>query len=420
MNKKNEFEKNSLIVFCLMMVANICNYLFQIIVGNLLNIEDFGVVNAIIALFGILSIPTTIITMVSARYFAIIYAENKYDSLSTILKILSIFAVGVSALLAIGGITGYKKIAEIFNISTQSYIIAICGVAIINIFYSVTAGVLQGIKRFTAFGIQNVMLAAGKVVISIVLLLLGMKIYGVILGILSGILLALLYGIFVIKRETKGLKVQKDDKIIEIREFVRYTIIVIMSQGGIIALTNGDVLLVKAYFNDIQAGEYSSAMVIGKIAMYVATAIVATLFPMVVEQFQKGNDTMPLLRKAMIYGGGAAVLCSAGMIAFGEVIVKILFGERYLSAITYLPYICAFVVPVTLLTILMNYVMAINKALFFGTSIISSLLIIIGLTYVFHDTIAEMLLVVGGVLLCNFVINLIWIIIYNKHNTVKN
>ena len=34
-----EFEKNSFMLFVLMMSANVCNYLFQIIMGNLMEVE---------------------------------------------------------------------------------------------------------------------------------------------------------------------------------------------------------------------------------------------------------------------------------------------------------------------------------------------------------------------------------------------
>ena len=75
MKKLQEFEKNSMILFVLLMGANGCNYLFQIIAGNLMEVEDYGVVNTVLGLVGILAIPTTMISMVSARYTAIFAAQ---------------------------------------------------------------------------------------------------------------------------------------------------------------------------------------------------------------------------------------------------------------------------------------------------------------------------------------------------------
>ena len=61
MKKIQEFEKNSLILFILMMVSNVCNYIFQITVGNMMTVEDYGIVNTVLGIVGILTIPTTII-----------------------------------------------------------------------------------------------------------------------------------------------------------------------------------------------------------------------------------------------------------------------------------------------------------------------------------------------------------------------
>ena len=41
-----EFEKNSFMLFVLMMSANVCNYLFQIIMGNLMEVEQYAQANA--------------------------------------------------------------------------------------------------------------------------------------------------------------------------------------------------------------------------------------------------------------------------------------------------------------------------------------------------------------------------------------
>ena len=71
MKKLQEFEKNSMILFVLLMGANGCNYLFQIIAGNRMEVEDYGVVNTVLGLVGILTIPTTMISMVSICCFVL-------------------------------------------------------------------------------------------------------------------------------------------------------------------------------------------------------------------------------------------------------------------------------------------------------------------------------------------------------------
>ena len=40
-----EFERNSLVVFAITMIANVLSYLYQIVMGNMLTPADYGTVN---------------------------------------------------------------------------------------------------------------------------------------------------------------------------------------------------------------------------------------------------------------------------------------------------------------------------------------------------------------------------------------
>ena len=40
-----EFERNSLTVFAISMIANVLSYLYQIVMGNMLTPADYGMVN---------------------------------------------------------------------------------------------------------------------------------------------------------------------------------------------------------------------------------------------------------------------------------------------------------------------------------------------------------------------------------------
>ena len=83
-----EFEKNSFMLFVLMMSANVCNYLFQIIMGNLMEVEQYAQANTVVSLVGVLSIPTTIITMISARYIALNASNGRYDRIRDVIRLM--------------------------------------------------------------------------------------------------------------------------------------------------------------------------------------------------------------------------------------------------------------------------------------------------------------------------------------------
>ena len=414
MKKIQEFEKNSLILFVLMMSSNVCNYVFQITVGNMMAVKDYGVVNTVLAIVGILSIPTTIITMISARYIALSASKGNEDEISSVLQLLFRFIILVGVILLFFGFIGIRRITQIFNLDSAGYVAGALVIAIVNLIFSVTSGTLQGLKKFFPYGVQTVLTAGGKLAFSILLILLGWRVYGVIAAMLCGIILAIVYGLHHMKSYIRHTFQYQGGSIIDVEEFIRYAIGTIVVQSCVIALTNGDVLLVKAFFSDQDAGIYSSAMVIGKIAMYVSTAVIATLFPLVVERNQKGESTAPILKKALFYGGGMALACAVGMITLGKYVIGILFGERYAAAIVYLPYVCLFVVPLTFISILTNYMLAVGKTKVVGISIGVGLIVIIGSCGVFHDTIPHIMMICGTVLSIVFWGNLLYLWYLNQ------
>ena len=404
--EKNSFEKNSILLFVLMMGGNVCNYLFQIVAGNLMEVESYAQVNTVLAIVSVLSIPTTIITMICARYIALNTSIGNEHKIAAVLRALFQFIIIVAIILMIAMLFLMNGITQIFALDSRWYVSGALAIAILNLCFSITAGTLQGMKQFFPYGVQTILTALGKLVFSVGFILIGWSVYGVMAAVMIGIVLAIGYGLRYMGNYVKEAVLRKEKSGLDAREFLRYSIGTVVAQGCVVALTSGDILLVKAYFSDTEAGLYSSAMVIGKISMYVSTAIIATLFPMVVEKYEKGENTVPLFRKAMLYGGGVSILCAVGMVTLGNLVISILFGERYMEAIQFLPAVCMYVVPLTFVTIFMNYTLAINRLKMFDIFALAGVIAIIGLSLFFHATVQQMMIICGGVLWVVFAGNL--------------
>ena len=122
-----------------------------------------------------------------------------------------------------------------------------------------------------------------------------------------------------------------------------------------------------------------------------------------------GLQTDQLLKRAMLWGGGVAMLCAVGMNVVGRPLIGLLFGERYLAAIDLLLPISFYVVPVACLTILINYLMPLGRSGFFAVSMAAGYLLIFVLVSRFHHSVAQMLYIMGGGLLLVLAANLIYI-----------
>lgn len=416
MKTTKEFEKNSIILFVIMMIGNLCNYLFQIIIGNMMTVEDFGVTNTILSIISFLSIPTTIIAMISARYIALNVEENTNERMLSALKYLYKITTYIGVILLVIGVLSVEKIARAFSLESKGLVYGSVVIAISNLLYCISTGTLQGLKRFIPYGMQGIISSFFKLIGSVLLVFIGMRVYGVLIAVCFGNVLAIVYATKYIGSDLIQAFGYKGHSVIEAKEFVPYAIGTVISQSCMIAFINGDILMVKYYFDEREAGIYSSAMVIGKIAMYVSTAVVTTLFPIVVEKNKKKESTISLLMKAMAYGGGVALLCSVGMVTLGKYVVGALFGQKYEEAIAILPFVCVYIVPLTVLTVFMNYFLAINRSNFFASiASITMVCILIGCSFG-HDSIPKMMTICGAIL---FVVDVI-ISIYSFLNERMN
>jgi len=98
-----------------------------------------------------------------------------------------------------------------------------------------------------------------------------------------------------------------------------------------IIINNSDILLVKHYFDSLDAGLYTSLALIGRAVYVVAWMFVMLLLPAVVQKQKDGEPTAPILFK---YVGYISVLSLAIVLTcylMPELIISILFGDAYIS-----------------------------------------------------------------------------------------
>lgn len=406
MMEKRSFEFNSIVLFVLMMLANVCNYLFQIIIARLLSdVEKYGVINTLVSIQAICNIPTTLMVMVTAKYAAQHTGDASEKELRGVLRLLRKYAGIIGIVMILSGIFLTPYVAQGFRLEENKYVFLIILVSAVLVFSSVYVGCLQGRQDFFKYGMQNLINVSAKLFISIIFVLIGLEIMGVLGALMIGAILVYIYS-YVYTRKYFQTKDSISDTGIKI-EIRQYIVGIFCFQTCINLLTNGDMLLVKYFFDASEAGVYSSAMVVGKITTYVSGAVVGTLFPMAALEYSQGNDTRGLLKKALLYGGGVAILCAFSMLIAGRLIISILFGDVFGEAVSYLPAICLYVVPLTFLTIIANFLVAIGRTKLVSISLVLGCVSSILISICFHNNITQMMCGVGTILLVVFIFDLI-------------
>lgn len=407
---QNTFEKNSFILFVMMMFTNVCNYLFQIITGRLLTVEEYALENTLLSLLTICCIPGSVLSLIAVNYAAKASLGTGDFGMPEVIRLLGRFISVVTAFLFIAALLGAGRISAFFGIEDARYLVFLFFLAAASLLHQSVYSIQQGMQKFARMGIQNLLLTLGKLVIGCMLILAGWNVYGVLTGILLGTAAAVLYGMKPVRRHVKEAFLQSGRPDLRDMGIGEYTAGAVVIQCCMVVFTNGDMLLMKYYFSDTQAGIYSSAMVIGKIAMYVSSAAAAALFPAVVEMEARGEDSRKVLAKAFYYGGGACLACQTGMLVFGREVIGLLFGQKYLESIRYLPAVCFFVAPLTFVTMLMNYFLARSLVRIFAVTMLLGLAACMILTAFYHETMEGVMGICGGVLWCLFLFHLVFIL----------
>lgn len=407
----DKLARSSLFVFALSMITNVLTYAYQIAMGNLMSPADYGTINTMLSLSTLISIPSGMITALAANLSARYRAQQQDAALAAFTRQLIRFAALFALLVLAVGALASPLAAAVLQVDNTRYIQVVVLISAIGCITTALSGVLQGMQRFAAYSAVNITSTALRLLLGIAFALAGWRIGGALGALTLAAVGATLYGAFALRdvlRAPAEAGVRLDYHVIR-----NYFLRSFFFQAFLLLMANGDVLLIKAFAADpADAGIYSSGSVIGKIALYLSNSVVVVLLPLVAERSSKGGDTTPLFKKSLLLGGCTVFVCSAGIVTVGKPLINILFGEQYRQATELLLPIAVYVVPVALLTILINYLMPLGRVRFFTFTMTAAYLVIFVVIGLWCREVDQMLYVMGAALFAAFLANTTHILLH--------
>ena len=303
------------------LVVNIGNYLYNLALGRLLGPGAFANAAILITFLLILSFMAMTLQLSVAKFTGSFDTEKK----DAFLKYSRKWS------LIIGGIVGSliffssHELQSWFNTDSAN-MFRIFGLGVpIYFLMSVNRGFFQGEQEFIKLSItyQGEMLSRLFLTLVFILFLPFESSELVSLG----ILISLVPGMLPFKRiKTKVLPMLEKAEISHLKKFILVTAFYELTQ---ILINNGDILLVKHFFDSHAAGLYSSMALIGRAVYFVAWMFVMLLLPEVVKRHKEGLDTKNIFFK---YLGMISALVTAVVITttlFPNLIIQVLFGSAY-------------------------------------------------------------------------------------------
>lgn len=311
------------------LLVNGGNYLYNLILGRLLGPEAFSDAALLVTLLLVLSFLGMTFQLVTTK-FTVLFSGGQWSAFQSLMyRYAGLFGLFFAFLFVFFA----SYLQHLFNTKT-SWMFTAFGVAIpLYFFMSVNRGKYQGRQAFGKLSITYQTEMWSRLLITLGLLMFVpmnsafLVSVGIALSFFFGLIPSNLKSISIFKFKTLNVEQKKS-----ISTFIFLTACYELTQ---IIATNSDVLLVKHYFDALDAGLYASLALIGRVVYFVAWMFVMLLLPTVVQKRKEGKPTTPILFKYVIYIGLLSLMIVASCFLFPELIIKLMFGKAYI-AIAYL------------------------------------------------------------------------------------
>ncbi len=373
----NDLLKHSTILFTASIIAGFLNYLFQIYIGRMLGPSDYGIYSSLVAMLYIMSVPSSTIQTSVAKLVSDYNPE--FDKIKYLLKcvfrLLAMLAAMTSVLFMVSSIF----LADFLKINSGMYFFILSILLFISFLWPVLIGAMQGMQMFVHMGINNVAGTFFKLIFGVVLVYLGFGVNGALMALFMGSLLALLLALIPLR----FLKRNREEKV-DIN-FVKYSTAVLFATIGLTFLPNADMLLVKHFLSDMEAGYYAAAALLGKIVLFATGPIALVMFPKATALHNKNNSGRTLLRNTLIYTGFIALSVIALFVLKPEFVVVMLFGPEFLGIINVIGYFAIALAFFSMANVIVFYDMATRKYRFLYVLGVISILEVTLIT-LFHDS----------------------------------
>ncbi|MDD5086274.1 MAG: oligosaccharide flippase family protein [Candidatus Nanoarchaeia archaeon] len=326
--KLDEFLRGSIVLIIMFGLYNILNYVFQISMARMLGPSDYGVLAVLMSIVYIFSIPSEAIQTIVTRYTSKFNIKKEYGKI----KDLLFRSLGKGAVFSLIVFLIFLFISIFLSswLNINFYLLGITGIVIFFSFLiPITRGVMQGTKKFKRMGLNMIMEAILKVIITIALVFFGLRTYGAIGGVVIALLLAFILSFSLIKNIVASTR-----KKVDFGKIYSYNLPSLVAITSIVLMYSLDILLARRFFSPELAGQYAFVSLIGKAIVFANLAVGKAMFPLTSEKFEKGSETKSLFKKSIGFVFLISGIALALYFLFPEFVIRILSlgSTKYLAA----------------------------------------------------------------------------------------
>lgn len=332
-------------------IANVFNFLYNAYLGRTVSLEQFGIISLVGSFTYFSMLPSSALNSTLTYKSGLTYGKH-HAVLKKFWQMTRKKTFLLSLLFTNVWIAVSPFMAAYFHAENILPFILFAPIWIFSTTGAIDTGFLSGHLRFVTLAILNVIDAAGKLIIAVLLVNLGLGQYAYASIPLSAAL-AFTVGWVAVHR-MKQEKVAEDVQISTAFPHKFFATAIITKISTIVFLSL-DVVLVKHFLSPYEAGQYALLSLVGKMVFFAGTLFSQFIVPIVSHAEGAGKNSKRVFYKILTFTAMAGLASYIGVGIFGYVTVPILFGSRADQILSYLPLYTLAMVAYTLAISIVSY-----------------------------------------------------------------
>lgn len=318
----------SAIVLAGVVITNVGNYGFHLVATRMLGPSAYGSLVSLLALNGLIGLPLGGLQIAAARHVAGYVARNDEQAVQAFFgRILRWTAIS-ALLITLVFLALSPLVRSALGVHSQSAVILTAILTLPSVITPVIWGVAQGMQRFPLLSFSMGFGAVVRVALVAALATAGLKAAGAMGASLVGAVASLVVAFWPLRTRIKFTAPSPTPP----RVVARSIVPVMIGLLAITAFSSVDVIVAKAALDSTGAGVYGGASLIGRVLLYIPTAVATVLLPKVALRVENDRETRDIVAPSLAV---TLAFCALGTIvysAFSHPLATIVLGQKYAAA----------------------------------------------------------------------------------------
>ena len=372
--------------------GGILGYVFQILMGRMLSVPDYGLFITLMALLAVVGVPLGALNMVVTRRASDYRAQNQPERIAVMFWWVNRRLLWIALTVVLCTLPFTPWLRDYFLLGSLVSVWILLLLVLVLPFLPINLAFLQAQQNFRWLAINGLAVQGFKILFCTTLVYAGFKLNGALIGMVIALIATWLLTCWPL-RFLVGLSAGTCVTGGHISP--RGAIPVFIATLSYVVMTQIDIMLVNHYYTAHQAGVYAAAATLGKAVMFLPGAIAIAMFPMVAENESRAQGSAHLFLNAMVL---TAALAGAGALFYfllADEIITLLYGQKFQGAAELLKIYGFAMLPMTLVMVAEHFLIAKGRVIFAYVMILGIPIVLLAAN-TYHDSLTDMVYILAA------------------------